>query len=773
MDVVFENMYLLILCTILFLVVYAALLNVYFIHKNGFYVSVNCWFCNKNSKVLYKKRNSFDCPYCTQYNGFTENGDYNRVIEAQHNLFLNNTNKIFIEKPVHSTPNTSNGLCESCNKNQQLRVLQLASYEPLNHKNYEKEIEHFEKQLEKTYKLCNICSKTVKSTIRKQNAWIFGNRLKNLKSPIIKGPFNFKPNKQSQGFKEDSKFYYKISVTRCVLLILSAFNLVVLCGFDSFIPKSLLSEVSLPGNVIFSKVYIKMYNIVKTKLGHTFLITYLSKSLLVQDINILTASMLGFIIEFLFTFLENNNTFFGKLSKLLSWIILGLTSAVFFKSDISVYISTLQIFCSLWLVYSNCTSCINFKRKQPKNFTLKRLRKSHKEKDYSDNEESSSESLDDSGVSYRTAATKRSPITANSFKNFNGSFKSVKSTKTAPLNSTFIHNNEYTARNLELNKHFNELNLGAFEANRPMSCQGYQSPSSPNPFLNRPQSSNVVYNNYGVAYNSPSTSFPMQTSQTGLFKLQSPQTNFGHLANSSFIDNQSRFLNHTHTMSPRSDRFERMSVQTEPYSLKSNIPLPFNSVQNSPFVLQNTSAVSPKDTNSVHSYKIAPQPPTYSLRSKSSQNMSSYSQNPHQTQLNSSFRPLSPSIALERPSRNLLSPSKFNNIKTFYSDAKENENFSLYLHSKNDPQSSFWPNMNGRLHQRFVVNTVPDVQCTSPLNGTYSVGNADKRSSSSSSGFISNADSGRIHTRSLPNSRDHSPDRNSLLSEPAYHFKID
>jgi len=32
--------------------------------------NVNCWFCNENSSVPYGSRNSWDCCFCGQYNGF-------------------------------------------------------------------------------------------------------------------------------------------------------------------------------------------------------------------------------------------------------------------------------------------------------------------------------------------------------------------------------------------------------------------------------------------------------------------------------------------------------------------------------------------------------------------------------------------------------------------------------------------------------------------------------------------------------------------------------
>ena len=42
---------------------------------------VQCWFCHQHTKVSYSERNSWRCPRseCGQYNGFKEDGDYNKV----------------------------------------------------------------------------------------------------------------------------------------------------------------------------------------------------------------------------------------------------------------------------------------------------------------------------------------------------------------------------------------------------------------------------------------------------------------------------------------------------------------------------------------------------------------------------------------------------------------------------------------------------------------------------------------------------------------------
>ncbi|RZC39213.1 uncharacterized protein BDFB_005325, partial [Asbolus verrucosus] len=125
--------------------------------RRKFPISVNCWFCNTWTKVHYDDRDSFDCPNCLQYNGFTKDGDYNKIIPEQHDELMNKSTRIKNNKTA-----ASNGLCTLCNNNQRLKI--------------------FQEQLEKAYKLCRKCDQVLKKTVDKQNAWIFGNKIKNLYS---------------------------------------------------------------------------------------------------------------------------------------------------------------------------------------------------------------------------------------------------------------------------------------------------------------------------------------------------------------------------------------------------------------------------------------------------------------------------------------------------------------------------------------------------------------------------------------------------------------
>lgn len=89
----------------------------------------------------YNDYNSFTCVACQQYNGFDENGDYNRELPAQHySKFNANT---YCQNIISNKLNSTNGFCEFCSRNQELKVLQLANFRARNEEKYDEEIEEF------------------------------------------------------------------------------------------------------------------------------------------------------------------------------------------------------------------------------------------------------------------------------------------------------------------------------------------------------------------------------------------------------------------------------------------------------------------------------------------------------------------------------------------------------------------------------------------------------------------------------------------------------
>ncbi|TNM87209.1 hypothetical protein fugu_007439 [Takifugu bimaculatus] len=150
-----------------------ALIYKFITRKKPIHANVNCWFCNQNTVVPYGNRNCWDCPNCDQYNGFQENGDYNKPIPAQYMEHLNHGVSGGLptsEAPkTHQWVNCQMLLCRKCNNNQSLKIKKLASFIPRNEENYDEEIEAYKHHLEQTYKLCRPCQTAVEYYIKYQN----------------------------------------------------------------------------------------------------------------------------------------------------------------------------------------------------------------------------------------------------------------------------------------------------------------------------------------------------------------------------------------------------------------------------------------------------------------------------------------------------------------------------------------------------------------------------------------------------------------------------
>ncbi|XP_072101274.1 transmembrane protein 201 isoform X2 [Mobula birostris] len=144
--------------------------------KKPTHVKVNCWFCNQDTTVPYGNRNCWDCPNCEQYNGFQENGDYNKPIPAQYMEHLNHMVTSWATpsqaSKIQQWPNGQILFCKKCNNNQPLKIKQLASFVPRDEDKYEEEIEVYKHHLEQTYKLCRPCQAAVEYYIKHQDRQI-------------------------------------------------------------------------------------------------------------------------------------------------------------------------------------------------------------------------------------------------------------------------------------------------------------------------------------------------------------------------------------------------------------------------------------------------------------------------------------------------------------------------------------------------------------------------------------------------------------------------
>ncbi|XP_063001590.1 transmembrane protein 201 [Elgaria multicarinata webbii] len=141
--------------------------------KKPTHMTVNCWFCNQDTVVPYGNRNCWDCPNCEQYNGFQENGDYNKPIPAQYMEHLNHVvsgaSAFYDPTKPQQWVSSQVLLCRKCNNHQTVKIKQLASFTPREEGKYDEEIEVYKHHLEQTYKLCRPCQAAVEYYIKHQN----------------------------------------------------------------------------------------------------------------------------------------------------------------------------------------------------------------------------------------------------------------------------------------------------------------------------------------------------------------------------------------------------------------------------------------------------------------------------------------------------------------------------------------------------------------------------------------------------------------------------
>jgi len=137
----------------------AGLATFYRLARPHFSIRVNCHFCNQDSRVPYSQSNSFTCARCDQYNGWDSEGDYNKQLDmggtARQCRYVR-------EQKGGGTP--ANGLCRSCNLNQELKVAQLAKFPREG-----KELEEYRDHLEKVYRLCPGCEDILATKLGEQD----------------------------------------------------------------------------------------------------------------------------------------------------------------------------------------------------------------------------------------------------------------------------------------------------------------------------------------------------------------------------------------------------------------------------------------------------------------------------------------------------------------------------------------------------------------------------------------------------------------------------
>jgi len=131
---------------------------------------VQCHFCSHCQTVKFSRRNSWDCQSCGQYNGFNKDGDYNKEIHGQHSdIPVDTKTKYTAMRTPAVNKNEPTALCDTCNRNQEMKVHQLRQFSPSNRKNEDQELLEYTNHLERTYRLCRVCEAKVRQVLGEQD----------------------------------------------------------------------------------------------------------------------------------------------------------------------------------------------------------------------------------------------------------------------------------------------------------------------------------------------------------------------------------------------------------------------------------------------------------------------------------------------------------------------------------------------------------------------------------------------------------------------------
>lgn len=139
------------------------------------------------------------------------------------------TNCVFSEENVYALKKT-NGLCYNCNRNQELLILQLASFVPDNEEDFDEEVERYRQNLEKSYRLCGNCERVVKRSLNQVKSRIVGAKMSKELHNIVP------PAKKMRTFKIGIHSIFAITVINFYLslseLSISGEKLIKMFGAD-------------------------------------------------------------------------------------------------------------------------------------------------------------------------------------------------------------------------------------------------------------------------------------------------------------------------------------------------------------------------------------------------------------------------------------------------------------------------------------------------------------------------------------------------------------
>ncbi|OWR52265.1 hypothetical protein KGM_209574 [Danaus plexippus plexippus] len=324
---------------------------------------VNCWFCNSNFWIKYIERNSWTCKKCEQYNGFTKDGDYNKVLNIE-NEKVSLSPKLFQRSPP------KNGLCKMCNINQQLKVTQLSNFVPMNENKYDEEVECYRLKLEKAYKLCSPCKKVLQMKLHKEKETLLGSKLLEMRTP----------EKKLQKSAKRNEFCKNVINNASTLIAGVLIVLVTVECYENALKHKSLSYTLIYIKDMLNNILQRIISIVRMKTFLTF--PSLEKHFMVVDyntdiftnfnsgLNDLTQKALGGFVCFIqiVGHFWNINISHHSVAIDLLWSVFVITSIVYGNVDADPLIMSLLKLSStlaVLLIY------INMKQKNLRNVTRK------------------------------------------------------------------------------------------------------------------------------------------------------------------------------------------------------------------------------------------------------------------------------------------------------------------------------------------------------------------------------------------------------------------
>ncbi|KAK5966913.1 Gtr1/RagA G protein region [Trichostrongylus colubriformis] len=243
--------------------------------RKRLHTKVNCWFCQQNQRVPYEQRDSFVCSNCEQYNGFDESGGYNRKVPGQQCFGAVVPSKRYctpmkanLARPdvVPREGYSSNGLCEKCNRQQEIIMRKVADFEPLNEERWSEELEMYRYKLNKIYPLCARCTFFTQNRMQEEKVkYAHLIALKNSVASSIVSGINSVKRLAKKATRRRRHFFagglvveilHAVTFVLALLLFISQFNYLQedagldLVRFPMFIQKSLPTVLSRSFHVV-------------------------------------------------------------------------------------------------------------------------------------------------------------------------------------------------------------------------------------------------------------------------------------------------------------------------------------------------------------------------------------------------------------------------------------------------------------------------------------------------------------------------------------------